>query len=262
MEGYYQIGEAARRAGVTIETLRHYDRIGLVAPGRVDRQTGYRYYSDTEIAKVQIIRFLRSLKLPLADVRQLFSGEDIGAATEILRMAQDKADEEMEHLIMVKQHLQEMLDNYSSKRNTRAFVQVLTEPAVQELPGRTIFLAEGLTEPSLENLMEFYHTVEAQISPEVRGDFQFENAVGGLFCGVDCILFATCIQAGEHPQMRRLPGGRYLCASCCGPEYRETAARLREIAWEQYGVKEPLTLLDVIFTGIVQWEYEMKVFLG
>ena len=262
MEGYYQIGEAARRAGVTIETLRHYDRIGLVKPGRVDGQTGYRYYSDTEIARVQIIKFLRSVKLPLSTIGRLFSEDDIEAATEILRMAQDKVDEEMEHLVAVRQNLQEMLDNYSSKRNTRAFVRALEEPVVQALPGRTIFLAEGLNGPSLENLMQFYHAVEAQISPQVRADFQFENAVGGLFWGEDCVLFATCIRAGKHPQVASLPAGEYLCVSSSGLEYGETAALLCEIAREQYGVEDPLVLFDVIFTGIVQWEYEVKVFLG
>ena len=65
MEQHYQIGEAARRAGVTVETLRHYDRIGLVTPSQVDPQSGYRYYTDAEIDQVQVIRYLRSIRFSL-----------------------------------------------------------------------------------------------------------------------------------------------------------------------------------------------------
>ncbi|QTD40882.1 MerR family transcriptional regulator [Sporosarcina sp. Te-1] len=49
MKKYYSIGETASLAKMTIETIRHYDRIGLLKPARVDKQSGYRYYTDEEL---------------------------------------------------------------------------------------------------------------------------------------------------------------------------------------------------------------------
>ena len=49
MEKFYTIGETAKLANVTTETLRHYDRIGLISPCKTDEWTGYRYYSEREL---------------------------------------------------------------------------------------------------------------------------------------------------------------------------------------------------------------------
>ena len=44
-----QIGEFSRICQVSVKTLHHYDRIGLLAPARVDVLTGYRYYEPEQI---------------------------------------------------------------------------------------------------------------------------------------------------------------------------------------------------------------------
>src|SRR5438046_4213114 len=65
------IGQAARLAGVTAKTLRHYDRIGLLPPATVDRATGYRRYEPVQVEQARLIRRLRALELPLDEVRRL-----------------------------------------------------------------------------------------------------------------------------------------------------------------------------------------------
>jgi len=65
------IGQAARLAGVTAKALRHYDRIGLLHPAAVDPVTGYRRYTEAQVACARQIRRLRSLELPLDDIREL-----------------------------------------------------------------------------------------------------------------------------------------------------------------------------------------------
>ena len=44
MKKYFSVGEAAKAVHTTSETLRHYDRIGLVKPSKKDEWTNYRYY--------------------------------------------------------------------------------------------------------------------------------------------------------------------------------------------------------------------------
>lgn len=45
MKEYYRIGETASLMGITTQTLRFYDKIGLVKPIKIDPRTGYRYYA-------------------------------------------------------------------------------------------------------------------------------------------------------------------------------------------------------------------------
>ncbi|WP_294144977.1 MerR family transcriptional regulator [uncultured Clostridium sp.] len=262
MDACYPIGETARRAGVTVETLRHYDRIGLIVPFKVDPQTGYRYYSDTEIAKVQIVHYLRSVNFSLPAIKKLFSEDDIPALTYTLRLAQKKVDEEIEHLLFVRGHLKDTLNNYSTKRNTRDFVRPSLTPSVQNLPARTVFLARGLHAPTLDNLMLLHDTVEGLIAPEVRGQFRFENAAGALLLGESCTLFAQCIRAERHSCVTTLPAGQYLCASCSTRDYRKTVEELRRLAADPGQPENRPVVLDIIFTGLIQWEYEVKLFLG
>lgn len=55
MDKLYSIKQTAEIAGTTTETLRHYDRIGLVKPCKTDEWTGYRYYSEQEIVRLHTI---------------------------------------------------------------------------------------------------------------------------------------------------------------------------------------------------------------
>ena len=72
-----KVGELARRTGLTVRALHHYDSIGLLHPsGRSD--SGYRLYSRDDVARLHGIQTLRRMGLSLADVAQLLDG---GAAT-------------------------------------------------------------------------------------------------------------------------------------------------------------------------------------
>lgn len=65
-----QIKDLARRTGVDVETIRYYEKQGLLpAPAR--RDNGYRDYGDAHLERLSFIRHCRVLDMPLADVRQL-----------------------------------------------------------------------------------------------------------------------------------------------------------------------------------------------
>ncbi|MGC4366391.1 Cd(II)/Pb(II)-responsive transcriptional regulator [Hydrogenophaga sp. R2] len=65
-----QIKELARATGVDIETIRYYEKAGLLpAPAR--RDNGYRDYAETHLERLSFIRHCRALDMPLAEVAQL-----------------------------------------------------------------------------------------------------------------------------------------------------------------------------------------------
>lgn len=68
-EDFYRVGDLAQRTGLTVRTLHHYDRIGLLKPVR-DRQSGHRWYGPRELARLQRILGLRQLGLPLARIAE------------------------------------------------------------------------------------------------------------------------------------------------------------------------------------------------
>lgn len=71
MKEYYRIGETASLMGITTQTLRFYDKIGLVKPVRIDPKTGYRYYKYEQFHFIDRIKYLQSLGMPLDDIKEV-----------------------------------------------------------------------------------------------------------------------------------------------------------------------------------------------
>lgn len=72
--GEHSIRDVARTSGTTSRTLRHYESVGVLPPTRVGAG-GVRYYDDDALVRLQEALVLRSLGLPLAEVRAVLDGE-------------------------------------------------------------------------------------------------------------------------------------------------------------------------------------------
>jgi len=71
----YRVRDVAELSGVTVRTLHHYDRMGLLVPGgRSD--SGYREYDDSEVVRLQQILIWRELGFPLAEIKRLLDDPD------------------------------------------------------------------------------------------------------------------------------------------------------------------------------------------
>jgi len=75
-----KIGELARRAGLTVRTLHHYDSIGLLTPS-VRTDAGYRLYDGGDIARLHQIQALRRFGLQLADIGTYLASPDASLST-------------------------------------------------------------------------------------------------------------------------------------------------------------------------------------
>lgn len=75
-----KIGEVARRAEVTIDTVRFYERRGVVAPPP-RRPSGYREYSDDTVERIRLARRMQSLGLSLDEIIEALGAHDAGRAT-------------------------------------------------------------------------------------------------------------------------------------------------------------------------------------
>ena len=73
----FNIGDFSKLGFVTVKTLRHYDEIGLLKPVKVDRFTGYRYYSADQLPRLNYIAALKNLGLSLEEVATLRVDADL-----------------------------------------------------------------------------------------------------------------------------------------------------------------------------------------
>jgi DNA-binding transcriptional MerR regulator len=98
-----KIGEFAWLSQVTVETLRYYDRIGLLKPIHLDQFTGYRHYSLDQLARLNRILALKDLGLPLEKIAQIL--EQNISTSEIRAILEIKQIELKEEIHEVQQRL-------------------------------------------------------------------------------------------------------------------------------------------------------------
>lgn len=99
-------GQVAEKLGVSIRTIRYYDQIGLVTPGKKEAG-GRRLYTEEDLLRLEKISLLKSLSLPLDDIRHLLDELSIGQILEAHR----------KHLKSQLEHLQESLNKTNALLN-------------------------------------------------------------------------------------------------------------------------------------------------
>jgi DNA-binding transcriptional MerR regulator len=91
------VGNFAILCACTPQTLRYYDRVGLLKPAQVDEWTGYRYYEESQVLDYQKIRSLQGAGFAIGEIRALLHApaEDVRAA---LRRKRDELTEKQRRL--------------------------------------------------------------------------------------------------------------------------------------------------------------------
>ncbi|WP_088069014.1 MerR family transcriptional regulator [Gottfriedia luciferensis] len=91
----YTIGEVSKLVNISIKALRYYDKINLFKPAYVDPETNYRYYKDSQIHLLDLIKSLKYIGTPLEEMKEVqgLKRDDFFAfLTEQEKIVRDKID--------------------------------------------------------------------------------------------------------------------------------------------------------------------------
>jgi DNA-binding transcriptional MerR regulator len=92
MAAVLTVGDFSRITHLSVKTLRHYHQVGLLEPAQVNPDTGYRYYSDQQIPAAQVIRRLRDLEMPVADVKAVLNAPDAASRSALIANHLDRLE--------------------------------------------------------------------------------------------------------------------------------------------------------------------------
>lgn len=134
----YSIGETSKITGVSIQTLRNYSNDGLITPAYVDPQSGYRYFAFHQFHIIDRIKYLRSLDLPLPQIRDLISD---GSPAAIAQYLSDQA-ENLSHQILLLEKKKKDLEWYSSYFRYYTETEDNRGPHIRHLKQRIILSTE------------------------------------------------------------------------------------------------------------------------
>lgn len=109
------IGQVSRRTGVSVETIRYYEREGLIeSPPR--KASGYRQYGDADVTRLAFIQQAKSLGFSLKEIGELLSlrADPARGSSEVRALAQDKL-EDIETRIRLLQRMRRALKKLTDR---------------------------------------------------------------------------------------------------------------------------------------------------
>ena len=258
-ENLLSITELAKLRQVTSETLRYYDRIGLITPDYVDPQTRYRYYSIRQYEKLGTIKELRQIGMSIHDITDYFSGRNLRKSHQLLLHQLELLEEE----IRKQQLLSEIL-----RRKLHFLSEITPPPPVDKVfcrafPQRYMITfgepAGGSREHAfaftrLERYLDEVAPILASDRIGVYADWHLLEPSDDYIPAVPMIFVERDAIESEHK--RTIPPGDYLCMNYRRGElerYHPSFARLHtymaEHGWVLNGMIFQFYKIDVTLTS-------------
>ena len=228
MKDYYKISEIARLYGIGVDSLRYYERLGILQPRR--EENGYRLYSLKEMYKLNLIRDLRRLDFSMAQIRAYLDGQTVDNTLHLLGQEAKLVDQQIQEL---QTNAVQLARRLASLEAARATVPGVVRRKV--LPPRPCVLyTQHITrDEEMDFVMKKLHR---QHEDQIR---DFGNQVFGAFLAMEELLAGTpnvyngvfsVLEEGAACDFT-LPGGTYLSCFYQGP-YEQNRAKVQELlAW-------------------------------
>lgn len=186
MQNKLSIGEMAKLRGVTVETLRHYDKIGLLKPFHIDPETGYRYYSISQYEVLGTIKELRSIGFSLEEIKQFLTDRNVKKSVQLLQKSMASIQEEIKKLQGIHNILMTRLYNIEHFTNSYSTSDIVIKQFEER---EYIQLARSVSWADTENLYFGY--------------LELENKIGGLIPALASNKFGDFIKKEYFDEIRQ-----------------------------------------------------------
>jgi DNA-binding transcriptional MerR regulator len=172
-----KVGELARRTGLTVRTLHHYDQIGLLKPS-LHSESGYRLYSAGDVARLQRVLSLRQLGFSLEQVRDCLDRDGF-APLDVITMHVNRLREQIDLQRKLCGRLESLAVHLRSAEEVSAdeFLQAIEEMTMLETIAEKYFTPEQrqtiqaerdrIGQADLERRQEDWAELIAQIRAEM-----------------------------------------------------------------------------------------------
>jgi DNA-binding transcriptional MerR regulator len=163
------VGEFSRMTHLSVKTLRHYHQVGLLEPAEVNPDTGYRYYTTGQIPTVQVIRRLRDLEMPVADVKAVLAAPDAARRNALIAAHLDRLETRLAQTYAAVDSLRNLLQPPCPAPVVHRTVTPVTAVGIQQTVAR-------------EDVLPWWQGALGELHATVRAQgLQATGPSGGLF---------------------------------------------------------------------------------
>lgn len=237
MKNYYKISEISKLYGIGVDSLRYYERLGILQPKR--DVNGYRLYSLKDVYKLNLIRDLRQLDFSMAQIKEYLDKQSVDNTLELLEQERG----------LLRQRARELRQREAILRRRTAALRAAAaiRPGIMEvlaLPERPcVQLSEYIT---LDEEMDFVIKRLHKQHEDRMQDFG-DLSIGAFFSAGDLARGLSnryrsvffLLEQGAAESDFSLPAGDYLSCFYRGG-YEQNGPRVRELlSWAEANGLQP-----------------------
>lgn len=215
------IGQMAKLNHISKQTLRYYDHIKLLEPMGVNRETGYRYYSIKQSARLDMIQYMKSIGMHLKDIKKQLDRNDSKFMKKVLYQNKAQIEEQMLALKYQKKAVERTLQNYERYEASPSDGTILMEYIEER---QMYCLDTGL------NFYDYGIEVYEKLLRKLKESLRIDGLPESYFCNAGSILRQKNLKQGffysseifvfvdkdckTNDLIYSIPANTYLCIYC------------------------------------------------
>lgn len=232
-KNYFTISEFGKLRNININSLRYYEKIGLLTPNYVDPKTNYRYYTAKQLMELDVIHLCIMLGIPLKELKK-YNTEKEGI--EIRKLLEDGKKIAEERIAETKANLKQIeitLDNIDS---LKAY-ENKNDKYIRKIRERKLVISESFEEIDIHQIEKETRWIHKyaqnnKLYPILPAGMIIEFTKEGK--AKHRMFFEITNQEAKGEQIITLPEGDYLCTQT----YLKATEDVKEIIKKTYGKQE------------------------
>lgn len=215
MKDRYTIGEIASLLNISPQTLRFYDRNGVVVPHYTDPKTGYRYYSYDQISYISRVKYLQQFDFSLDDIKKALSANDTHYFRTFLQQKHEHLQAEAQRIESLLEDLDWYINYYSylETHNYNGLPYLQQEPeryllAEPIYPGEDIYGTAGKRLTQMQHSSTFSNVYFRRCHGYL---LNFAALLNGTILPTHYFVYLRKQPPFQHPNLVTIPSGSYLC---------------------------------------------------
>jgi len=253
----YSIGQISKICKISVQTLRHYDKIDLLKPSVVNDDNGYRYYTHNQILLVKIIQQFKTMNFSLGEIGEIIGRNDLSLINRVLLQKKFEIKNQIEELQNIEGKLDAMVENvhFAAKENMESLVEI------KKLPPRKVAYTRYRSPCYPDSFILRYNELQNIIAEK---EFHIDGAFMAIFHDHYTVFdfnnadIEVCVEIKDQIKgsgiVRILPKGSYLSVLHKG-SYAKTSEKYaymikwcEENGYEIIGKAIEIYIIDVFLT--------------
>ncbi|KRM55174.1 MerR family transcriptional regulator [Lacticaseibacillus sharpeae] len=221
----FTIGQMSQLHHIPVKTLRYYDEIGLFAPHRTDARTGYRYYVADQFELLNTIHYLRTLGIPIKEIKQHLAARNLDAFLSLLTNQLAATQAQIKALQHTAARFEARIDAIHKARNITA----LDQPQLISRPREPIVLLQDQIHTNSEIELALRQLGNDSGEPDnlfignIGLTISQDNLLNGKFA-----TFSSIFMTATAPSALSIPAGQFVRIVYNG-DHQVNAPRYRKI---------------------------------